>query len=170
MNQINKLENKWDRRYLKMAKMVASWSKDPSTQCGAVIVRPDRTVASLGFNGFPAKIKDDEAVYADRPAKYSRIIHAEANAIRHAREQIDGYTVYVWPMPPCDRCASNLISYDIARVVCPAAPADQQSRWADALKQTEAMFQEAGVIFDVLVLPDLTGDELPKGTLPGSSV
>lgn len=43
----------WDRRFLKIAREVATWSKDPSTQVGAVIVDPDQRVVSLGYNGPP---------------------------------------------------------------------------------------------------------------------
>ena len=46
------LLNKWDKRFLEMAKLVASWSKDPSTQVGAVAVR-NRTVIAQGYNGLP---------------------------------------------------------------------------------------------------------------------
>ena len=49
-----------------MAQLVASWSRDPSTQCGAVIVRPDKTVAAVGFNGFPRGADDSPALYPDR--------------------------------------------------------------------------------------------------------
>jgi deoxycytidylate deaminase len=38
MSQFN--WTKWDIRYLELAKHGSSWSKDPSTQTGAVIVRP----------------------------------------------------------------------------------------------------------------------------------
>ena len=43
---------KWDRRFMDMARLVASWSKDPSSQVGAVITR-GKFVISVGFNGFP---------------------------------------------------------------------------------------------------------------------
>jgi dCMP deaminase len=43
----------WDRYFLDIAEEVSKASKDPSTKVGAVIVRPDRTVASLGYNGLP---------------------------------------------------------------------------------------------------------------------
>ena len=33
----NETKNKWSHRFLDMAALVASWSKDPSTKCGAVI-------------------------------------------------------------------------------------------------------------------------------------
>lgn len=44
---------KWDARFLDLAVFIGDWSKDPSTKVGAVLVRPDRTIAGLGFNGFP---------------------------------------------------------------------------------------------------------------------
>ena len=31
--------NKWDTRFLKLAKEIATWSKDPSTQVGAIAVK-----------------------------------------------------------------------------------------------------------------------------------
>lgn len=37
--------DKWDQRFLELAKVVSTWSKDPSTKTGAVIVRPDKTEA-----------------------------------------------------------------------------------------------------------------------------
>ena len=50
---------KWDMRFLQLAKLVASWSKDPSTKCGAVIVEPDtHKVYGLGYNGFPSAMPD----------------------------------------------------------------------------------------------------------------
>jgi dCMP deaminase len=49
----------WDVRFLEMAKLVSTWSKDPSTQVGAVLVDPCHRVVSLGFNGFPRAIADD---------------------------------------------------------------------------------------------------------------
>ena len=50
---------KWDRRFLRLAREVASWSKDPSTKVGAVLVDPlDNTIVSLGYNGFPRRVKN----------------------------------------------------------------------------------------------------------------
>ena len=72
--------NKWDIRYQQMAKLVASWSKDPSTRTGAVIVTPQKTVVSVGFNGFPRGVADDSRLY-DRPIKYQIIVHCEMNAV-----------------------------------------------------------------------------------------
>jgi dCMP deaminase len=86
--------NQWDEFYLGMAKYIASKSKDPSTKTGAVIVRPDKSLCSIGFNGFPKKMPDDPALYANRDEKYSRIVHCEMNALLFSREQLTGYTLY----------------------------------------------------------------------------
>jgi dCMP deaminase len=138
----------WDGRYLAMAKLVASFSKDPSTQCGAVIVRPDRTLASVGFNGFPIGCDDDEALYADRETKYSRVVHAEVNAVLLAREPVHGYTLYTYPEgfgPTCDRCATVVIQAGIKRVVHVFADSPFASRWREANERGLAMYEEAGV-------------------------
>ena len=49
----------WDMRFAQLAKLVSLWSKDPSTKVGSVIVRPDKTIASVGFNGFPKGVPDE---------------------------------------------------------------------------------------------------------------
>lgn len=142
---------KWDRRFIDLMNVVGSWSKDPSTKVGAVIVRPDLTVASIGYNGFPRGIKDDLRL-EDRPTKYSLIVHGEINAILNAHGPVRGCTLYV-PFPPCDRCAVQVVQAGIARVVYVEPTADIESRWGDAFVKTNAIFKEAGV--EVTVLPAL---------------
>ncbi len=140
---------KWDHRFLGLAAQVATWSKDPSTQMGAVIVRPDRTVASIGYNGFPRGMDDDPALYADRTTKYSRIIHCEMNAILSAREPVTGYTLYTWPFLSCDRCAPHVIQAGIARVVAPSLPEHLAGRWETNLSRSVDYFREAGVLITI---------------------
>ena len=81
------LLNKWDKRFLEMAKLVASWSKDPSTQVGAVAVR-NRTVIAQGYNGLPRGMKDTHDRLTVRTLKIKRIVHAEMNAIYNAAENL----------------------------------------------------------------------------------
>jgi dCMP deaminase len=148
VNLSKQVGTEWDLRFLGLASVVASWSKDPSTQCGAVIIRPDKTVASVGFNGFPKGCDDDPALYADRDLKYSRVVHAECNAILHAREPLQGYTIYTWPPgygPSCDRCAAHIIQAGITRVVHKQTPSDFASRWKEAAERGLQMYEEAGV-------------------------
>ena len=47
------MNRKWKLRFLGLSEYIAQWSKDPSTKVGAVIVRPDKSIVSMGFNGFP---------------------------------------------------------------------------------------------------------------------
>ena len=140
----------WDLRFMFLAGHVAQWSKDPSTKTGAVIVRPDRTIASLGFNGFPRKIKDTPELLDDRDEKYKRIIHCEMNAILTARERLDGYTLYNWPGQSCSRCAVHVIQSGIVRVVSPRAATDYARRWREETLLAEKLFQEAGIVVDYL--------------------
>lgn len=130
---------RWDRRMMCLANHVATWSKDPSTQVGAVITDPNHRVLSLGFNGFPAGVADTDL--DDRNHKIARVVHAELNALLFARGPVVGATLYVWPMPPCSRCAGPIIQAGIARVVAPP-PGD---RWADSCAIGDEMFAQAGV-------------------------
>lgn len=141
---VSEQQTKWDYRFLRLAKEIASWSKDPSTQCGAVVVRPDKTIASLGYNGFPKGMPDRPEDYADREVKYSRVIHAEMNALLNAKEQLLGYTLYVWPFFPCDRCAVHIIQSGIKRVVCPPLPPGKE-HWGESFKKSVIYFREAEV-------------------------
>jgi len=44
--------DKWDKRYLSLAKEVATWSKDPSTQVGAVTVGNKKEALTASQEGF----------------------------------------------------------------------------------------------------------------------
>ena len=137
--------NKWDQRGIDLAKHVASWSKDPSTQTGCAIIRPDRTVASLGYNGFPRGVHDTDDRLNDRLVKYAMVVHAEPNAVLSAHGSVAGCTAYVWPWPPCSSCAGVLIQSGVTRVVAPEATPEQKERWGESFKVMETMLSEAGV-------------------------
>lgn len=138
--------SKWDLRYLSMAKLVSSWSKDPSTQTGSVIVDMDNRILSLGYNGFAANVEDGPDRYADRSIKYEMIIHCEENAIISAdRNRLRGATLYVWPFMPCSRCAAKIINSGIVRCVAPEATEDQLTRWASQFELTQIQFREAKI-------------------------
>lgn len=137
---------KWDPRMLELASHVAEWSKDPSTKVGAVIVRPDWTIASVGFNGFPRRVIDRPGLYVDRDEKYPRVIHAELNAILTARDSLEGCTLYASEFP-CAGCGGAAIQAGLSRVVSWRPRPDMLERWADAFRVTVSMFKEAGVEF-----------------------
>lgn len=135
--------SKWDERFIGLARHVAQWSKDPSTQVGAVLVRPDRTVASVGFNGFARRVEDSKERYADRPTKYEMIVHAELNALLNTRESIEGYTLYVTPLPPCAQCTAALIQRGIGKVVLDRSKTAET--WDEKFEISRTMLAEAGV-------------------------
>lgn len=106
----------WDNRLMGLAKHVAGWSKDPTKKVGCVIAN-DKHVVSLGYNGLPAGMSDDERLL-DKGFKWRYTIHAEENALLTSAEKVTGCTAYIWPTPPCPTCASKLIQAGITRVVC----------------------------------------------------
>ena len=149
---------KWDRRFLGLANMVASWSKDPSTQTGAVITDPRNRVVSVGFNGFPQGIADTPDRLYDRETKYALILHCETNAVLLAGRSVEGCTLYTQPFGSCTRCAVAMIQAGIKRVVAPACPADKYERWGADLGRAVSLFVEAGVEAHVVPPEDLVGD------------
>lgn len=142
---------KWDDRFIKLAKFIGeNWSKDPSTQVGAVIAKYNDFI-SLGYNGFPSGVPDDEGYLNDRSEKYPRVIHAEKNAILKAKRDLSGCTIYVYPLPPCPQCAAFIIQSGCRRVVSVISKDDSlRERWDD--KVTLDMFKKAGV--DLVLLED----------------
>lgn len=137
--------NKWDIRFLDLAKLISDWSKDPSTKCGAAIIRPDRTIASVGFNGFPRRMSDKEEFLETREQKLSRIIHAEMNALLHLKEPAQRYFLYTYPLPPCDRCIVHMIQAGITYFVAPKLPDHLQDRWGASVEKTKLYLRECGL-------------------------
>ena len=144
------MDEKWDDRFIELANFVASWSKDPSTQVGAVIANSNtKRVVSMGFNGFPAGVEDTADRLGTREIKYEMVVHAESNALLFAGPAAEGCTLYVTPLPPCARCAVLIIQAGISRVVCPT-PDKSKEPWKTQSQISETMFGEAGVQFDYL--------------------
>lgn len=145
---------KWDERFLLLAKQISTWSKDPSTKCGAVIVRPNKTIASVGYNGFARGMADTPALLHDREQKYARVVHCEMNAVLSAGESVEGCTLYTWPFLTCDRCAVHMIQSGIKRVVAPEAGPLALERWGEAFKRSRSFYAEAGVRCEEVWLED----------------
>jgi dCMP deaminase len=145
--------DKWDGRYLRLAKEVASWSKDPSTKVGAVAVLNGMVLAQ-GYNGFPRGIKDSEEKYLDRETKYQYVVHAEMNCIFNAAMNgvsLYGSTLYIYPLPACHECAKGIIQCGVERVVSPVFENEfTQRRWEKSCSTTFNMFEEAGIEYDLI--------------------
>lgn len=139
---------KWDRRFMNLAEEFATWSKDPSTQVGAVIIDHDRRVVGSGYNGFPRGVHDDPARYMEKMVKYKMIVHAEANAILNSVKNIRDCTLYA-TKSPCSECVKLIIQSGIWRVVSPA-PATE-GVWAEDSNFAMTMLKEAGISFQLHV-------------------
>lgn len=138
--------SKWDERYLSLAKEVSTWSKDPSTQVGAITVGNKKAVLSQGFNGFPRGIHDTDERYNHKENKYKFVVHAEMNAIYNATysgTSLDGATLYVHGLPICSECAKGIIQVGIKKVIIEKSK--ELDNWNDSVKLSQKMFDEAGV-------------------------
>lgn len=136
----------WDHRFLRLAKEVASWSKDPSTKVGAVAVGPNRNVLAQGYNGFPRGIFDYEDRYNNREVKYRYVVHAEMNVIYNASYNgvsLDGATLYIHGLPPCSECAKGILQVGIKCVIIPSMVIPEQ--WQESWLHSSSMLNEAGV-------------------------
>lgn len=143
------MSEKWDKRYLKIAKDVAQWSKDPSRKIGAVIIGDKGQIISQGYNGFPRGIRDEQQRYDDRETKYKYVVHAEANAIYnaiHSGSNTNGSTIYVTGLPVCHECAKAIIQTGIRKVVMDTLPNDA---WLQSGELAVELFREAGVEVEI---------------------
>jgi dCMP deaminase len=143
--------DKWDIRFLKLAEHISKWSKDPSTQVGAVITNGKRII-STGFNGFSKGVNDTEDRYSNRDFKYPAVIHAEVNAILFAKQDLCDCTIYTYPMPPCARCASMIIQAGIKRIVAISPSNDQLSRWEDDFLISSELYKDVGMNLEFITM------------------
>lgn len=121
----------WDNVFMDMAFAASQRSKDPSTQCGAILVGIDRIVLATGFNGPPSTMDDNFVQWDKRPEKYAYIIHAEENCLwtaieAHGGIRVKGSTIYVTHRP-CSDCLLRLIRSKVVVIKYPksASPWDK---------------------------------------------
>ena len=143
-------DTKWNMRFLQMAQLISKWSKDSHTKVGCVIVAPDKTILSVGYNGFPRGVDDTKPSRQKRPTKYEFYVCAEANALLNAGKNgtnLAGGILYV-TMPPCTRCTGLIIQSGIREVIYLEPEIEQKiSGWRENLKYSFEMFDEAGVAY-----------------------
>ena len=103
----------WEQYALDIAEVAATRSEDPYLKVGAVILRPDNSVASIGYNGGPAGI---DLQWHDREGRRKYVIHAEANAFRYVKlnEVKDGLIAVTHR--PCQTCLPQIAAYGIKNV------------------------------------------------------
>ena len=137
--------DKWDLRFLSLAVHVSSWSKDPRTRVGAVIVNEQKQVLSPGYNGFPRGVLDIEERYQQRSTKYLFVAHAERNALDNCFTDTRGSTLYT-TLAPCNECVKSIIQKGIKRIVTLTS----NDRPQDNSDAAVLMLQEANVKLDTI--------------------
>lgn len=135
---------KWDLRFMQVADLVATWSKDQSTQVGCVLVDQNRHIIATGYNGFPRGVDDSNERLNDRPTKMLFVQHAEANALLQAVGPITGATAYVTHRP-CASCSGLLIQAGVRRIVTRKPAEGFAERFAESFAAADLMLGEAGV-------------------------
>jgi dCMP deaminase len=149
--------NKWDRRFIELTRLVATWSEDTSTQVACVLVDPvSKAIISTGYNGLPRGVAA-QSVRLARPTKYLYMAHAEQNALHNAcslGHMTRGATAYVL-YPPCFDCSRGFIQAGIARVVCPPPYPRNAEGWRGHSADALDMLREAGVEVDTSILPSV---------------
>lgn len=110
----------WDEYFMGIALLSAERSKDPNTQVGACVVNPDNKIVSMGYNGMPIGVSDDEFPWARQgkylETKYPYVCHAELNAIlNNPGMSLKGCSIYV-PLFPCNECCKAIIQSGINKV------------------------------------------------------
>ena len=107
--------NKFDSKYIRMARIWAENSRCKRRQVGALLVK-DRMIISDGYNGTPSGFENEcEENGVTKPY----VLHAEANAISKVAKSGNssaGATLYV-TASPCIECAKLIIQCGIKRVV-----------------------------------------------------
>ena len=139
--------NKWITRFLEMAKLISTWSKDPSTKIGIIVANDSNHILGTGYNGFPSNIDDAPERYANREVKYDFVIHAEMNLIYNATYSgvsLKGGILYCYGLPICKECAKGVIQVGIKRVYM-LLENDFSDKWKESWQKTRELFDEAGV-------------------------
>lgn len=136
---------KWDIRFMQVAELIATWSKDPSTKVGAVITDENNRIIATGFNGFPKPVRDCIEKYNDRKIKHSMVVHAEVNAIISAHRSLAGCSVYV-THHPCSKCSPVIIQSGIQKVVFNFNPEGEfEQRYKEDLELSSMLLEDAKI-------------------------
>jgi dCMP deaminase len=119
-----------DIHNLRLAWITAiSRSKDPRTKVGAVVMTSDTRHISVGYNGFPAGVVENNELWSP-DFKYEYVVHAEINALLNCPFDTQGAILYC-THKPCLECLKACINARINRIVYIERP-----NWE--VKETEA--------------------------------
>jgi dCMP deaminase len=108
--------NKYDTKYLEMAKVWSTLSHAKRNKVGALLVK-NKTIIADGYNGTPCGF-ENECENEKYETKWY-VLHAEANAIlkvAKSTQNCEGSTLYL-TLSPCKECAKLIVQAGIIRVL-----------------------------------------------------
>ncbi len=140
--------NLWHSRWINMATFVSSeFSKARKRRVGAVIVDDRNVMVSMGWNGPPRGVDDDdERNHSGHPDKERRTEHAERNAIYNAAAQGNSTLncrIYQ-NMYPCSACARAIIQCGIKHIIT-VEPDWDDEKYKDDFRVTRDLFEETNM-------------------------
>lgn len=146
----------WQEYFITIAQVCALRSKDPSTQVGTVIVNKNKEIIATGYNGLPWGCHDDNYPWENDDknwleTKYPYVVHAEANAIIHARQNCFGFSLYT-TLFPCGECAKLIIQSGIKEIYYSSDKHNEKEEVIVAKR----MLKDAGIVFIQIPAPKIT--------------
>jgi dCMP deaminase len=112
----------WDEYFMLQAMMASFKSKDPNTKVGCVFVDHNNHQISMGYNGQIAGIDETQIPWGNVRSvpldqqKYAYVVHSEANAILHAKTDLEGSRCYV-TLFPCHECAKMMATVKVKEII-----------------------------------------------------
>ncbi len=97
---------------MELAKIAALRSEDPYVKVGCCVLRKDKSVAGLGYNGAPSGIEID---WTNRDNRRKRVLHAEVNALRYVKP--NECQLIACTLLPCRSCIQMIAAYNIKIVL-----------------------------------------------------
>ena len=124
----------WDEFFMRVAAAAGMRSKDPNTQVGACIAGPDHRILSVGYNGTPSNLDDDDFAILN---------------CRGSLKDLSGATCYV-TLFPCQECAKTLAQAGIGEVVY------LSDKYGETIggKVAKAVLDRCGVTYRQIDLPE----------------
>lgn len=135
-------------KYYKLARYTANtFSKDPSTKVGCILLKPGSLqILSIGYNGFPRGVNEQDTTRWERPIKYSFVEHSERNCLYNACRSgtCTDNSIAITTLFPCCDCCRALIQAGVKTIIT-HTPDYNNPQWGRDFKISEIMLEEAGV-------------------------
>ncbi|MBY0369206.1 hypothetical protein K2X33_00870, partial [bacterium] len=121
---------------------------------------------SMGYNGTVAGIDESQIPWDNNRSvpleaqKYGYVIHSEANAISHAKGNLEGARAYV-TLFPCNECAKLIATHKVREIVY------LSDKYSDTpeIRMSKHLFDLSGIKYRPLPISPSLVDRLQKHLL-----